>query len=476
MVTGKSHKPTRFARFVLYPIAGIIFCIILAVLLTLANGYRFTYKEGHVSLTKTGMLILTTRPFDASISLNGKTTKYRTSFHLLATKIAALKPGNYKVEVKKSGYRTWTNTLDIQPNMVTWANYILLFANKLNIAEIEVPRGTVIAHSESGRQLLFMDRTTAFDLVSLDVNNLSQRKFWPISTPLETWLTLPIIQSAEFSPNTEIALLKITNGARTEYVVSDTRSGSAKLIHLNVTLGQDFDNAWWSVSNSGELYLQTAKGISLVNIGDSVISTPVLDSAVTLGVDRSKQVLCVAKDAAGDHSVERMNLDGGNKATLVGHIESAKSYKLGYSTQRDILTVLNNDTGELTAYYVGNKSKKTATLLSSGITYFDWSKNGDYLYYYGKDFVKRYDWEKEKETVVALTETPIKLGWYFDEHHYVLTNIKGTFVMDVDGSNIIPISETPVSFSTYEVSNNNIIYAKKDTLGVTKFYKFISEF
>jgi len=476
MVTGKPHKPTKFTRFVLYPIAGVFFFAALTIVLTLANGYRFTYSNGKVGLIKTGMLIVTTRPFDATITMNGKLTKYKTGFYLLATKISALKPGNYDIEIKKAGYRTWRDTLEIKPNMVTWANYILLFAEKLNISKVDAPAGQVIAKSENGRHLLFSSKTDKFDLKSLDSNNISTKEFWPTTVPTEAWLANPVITSAEYSPNSDLVLLKITNGERTEYVVVDSGANPVKLIHLNTTLGNDFQNAWWNVANNTELYLQTSSGISLVSVNATSLPTPILDSAISFKVDESRQILYVTKDSSNVYSVNKMNLDGGNKTTLVTGIPAAKSYRLGYSTSYNTLTVLNNDTGELTAYGTSNANKKISTLLSTGVTSFGWSKSGEYLYYYGSDFVKRYDWAKNKETVASLRAKPNNLHWYFDESHYLVSDNSGIYEMDYDGSNVVPISEKPVSLSNQDTGNSNVLYATKDDAGVETYYKFISEF
>lgn len=476
MVTGKSHKPTKFTRFVLYPLAGVFFFCILVVVLTLANGYRFTYSNGEVGLTKTGMLILTTRPFDATITINGKLTKYKTGFHLLPTKIAGLKPGFYDVRVARKGYRTWIDTVEIKPNMVSWANYILLFPEKLNIAKINTPAGRVIATSDNGRHALFADNLAAFTLKSMDTNSLSVRNFWPDATPLEAWLVKPQILSAEYSSNSELALLRVANGARIEYVAVDATASPAKLIHLNATTKTDPTNVWWNTNRNDEVYVETAAGISLVGINATSLPAPILTGATYFEVDENKHILYVSKNATGTLSVDRMNPDGGNKTTLVPSVAAAKSYRLSYSQKIDRVAVLNRDTGELTSYYIGTAGKKTATVLSTGVTAYHWSKSGEYLYYYGRDFVRRFDFVKNKETVTPLTEVPTSIHWYFDENHYLVVNNKGVSVMDINGSNIVSIAGSDAKNSIYDNGNNNILYSVTDSVGKSSFYKFLSEF
>lgn len=477
MVTGKPHKPSKFARFVLYPLGGAFFLVVLTVVLTLATGYRFIYSGGKVGLVKTGMLIVSTRPFDALVSLNGKATKYRTGFYLLPTKISSLRPGFYDVELSKSGYRSWKDRLEITPNLVTWANYVLLFPNKLNIAKIAVPIGNVIAKSDNGRHILFSGNLeNKFSLKSLDSNNLSAKDFWPSVTPAETWLVSPVITGATYSSNNDRILLKITDGARTEYVVSDASSNQAKLIHLNSTLKQDFTEAWWNVANNNEIYLLGPAGLSLANINDTALANPILADIVSLKVDEARQVYYVTKNQGGTYVVGRMNLDGSNKTILEDSIAPSKSYELGFSSKNNILTILNHDTGDLTAYYIGNASKKYSLKLSGGVTSFAWSPNRQRLLYFGKNFVKGYDWEKNKETDVSLSDATSDVSWYFDENHYLINDTKGVFVTDYDGSNMVPISETPAGVTVLDQGNNGVLYTGKDDSGKEVFYKYISEF
>jgi hypothetical protein len=476
MVTGKSQKPTRFTRFVIYPLVGLGFIIVLSIILTLANGYRFTYSSGKVGLVKTGMLIVTTRPFEANIFINGKENKQKTSFNILPTKISGLIPGNYDIEIKKNGYRTWRDNLDIKPNMVTWANYVLLFADKLNISKINAPVGNVITRSENGRHILFASNQNGFDLLSIDTNNLTTKDFWPAVSPIEMWLASPNIQSGILSPSNDLALLRVTNGQRIEYIVSDARVNPTKLVHLNTTLRQDLLDAWWNITNNNELYVKTAAGISLVNMSDTSKSTPILSDAITFQVDESRQIFYIAKNENGNYSVDRLSLDGSNKTTLVDSVVASSSYKLGFSSTNEILSVLSKDSNDLMTYYIGGSGKKTSIKLSGDVTDFEWSKDGDYIYYWGKNFIKRYDWVKSQEDIIELADSPISVSWYFDENHFFVTNSKGIFVMDYDGSNVVPIYESEVSFSSLDTSNSNIVYSTKNESGEKTYFRFLSEF
>lgn len=478
MVTGKPHKPSKFVRFVLYPLVGVLFALVLGVILTMANGYRFTHENGKFGLTRTGMIIVSSRPFDGQVILNGKTTKYRSGFYLLPTKISGVKPGFYDIEVTKSGFLPWKNRLEVSPNMVAWANYILLFAEKLNIAKIDAPVGSVASSSENGRHILLTALVdNKFHLESLDSNNLSIKEFWPTSQVFtEPWLVSPQIVSAEYSLNNDRVLLELKNADALEFVVLDASGNQPKLTRISTILAKSFTGAWWSPVNNNALYLESSGEIYLANISDTKLASPLLTKVVSFDVAEGRQAFYVVKDVAGTYSVGRMNLDGSNEATVVPSILPGASFKLGYSTQTSILVVLNEENHLLTAYYLGGSGKKHSLDLSSDVVSFGWYKNGQKLYYYGKDFVKRYDWEKGRETLATLDTAPLSVDWFFDENHYLIRTEKGVFVMDYDGYNHVPISEVPATSMVLDHGNNNVIFSTKDPNNLEKYYKYISEF
>jgi hypothetical protein len=478
MVTTKHYKPGKFARFVLYPLGAIAFFMLLTVVLILANGYRFTFNNNKVGLVKTGMLIVSSRPFlGGQIFLNNKATKDYSGFYLLPTKISDLTPGTFDVQIRKSGYRTWEDHLEITPNMVTWADYVLLFADKLNINKINVPTGSMIAQSLDGRHILFSDQTqTNFTLKSVDTNNLSVKDFWPQTGITDTWLTTPQILSAQYSINNDRLLLKIHNGDKVDSVVADNTGSQPKLVDLSTILGKNFTDAWCNPANNDQFYMLDGENVYLVNISDTSLGNPIADNVISLNVADNNQIYYVAKNSDGTYYLSKMNLDGSQKETLVDSIAPGASYKIGFSSQNSIVAVLNNTTGDLNTYYIGNAVKKYSIKMSGNVLGFDWSKDGQKLNYFGKNFVKRYDWENNKEVSDSLTDTTLSLDWYFDENHYLVVSDKGLYVIDFDGSNKVSISNAATINEILDQGNNNIIYSTKATDGQATFYRFVSEF
>lgn len=97
-----------------------LFCVLLPIVLSYALGYQIDYST--LKVYKTGILYINSNPAGAAIYLNG---------HLFSdvtpAQVEELKPGAYKVEVRRDGFYPWERELVIRPNMVTRADRIVLF-------------------------------------------------------------------------------------------------------------------------------------------------------------------------------------------------------------------------------------------------------------------------------------------------------------------------------------------------------------
>ncbi len=87
----------------------IIFVGLLGLVIAYGRGYRWSFKNK--SLHSTGILSVNSNPNAAKVYLNGE-LKGVTDINLTLT------PGEYKVEIKKDGYTSWTKNLKIKGELV----------------------------------------------------------------------------------------------------------------------------------------------------------------------------------------------------------------------------------------------------------------------------------------------------------------------------------------------------------------------
>ncbi|MFA5070064.1 MAG: PEGA domain-containing protein [Patescibacteria group bacterium] len=101
----------------------LFFLLSAPLLLFYASGRIFQFSER--KFTKTGVCVVDSYPRNADIYINGELTKKRTP-----AKISNLRPGEYNLEIKKTGYQNWRKNLNIYANYTTFAENIYLFKNK----------------------------------------------------------------------------------------------------------------------------------------------------------------------------------------------------------------------------------------------------------------------------------------------------------------------------------------------------------
>lgn len=118
---------TLRSRFLLVGAGILIFVLSTPGIVLYALGYKLDYKNR--SLTKTGSLIVHTRPDRANIFINDSVQTKRTD----AT-VRFLTPGDLNIKIDKPGYQSWTKRLTVRSGLVTWANqdrdFITLFYEK----------------------------------------------------------------------------------------------------------------------------------------------------------------------------------------------------------------------------------------------------------------------------------------------------------------------------------------------------------
>lgn len=110
----------RVKRAVAFYFSVILYLILLPIILSYSLGYKIDFRK--FKIYKTGILSISSSPAGALIYINEKEHN-----DLTPARIEELKPGAYRVEVKREGFYAWEKELTVRPNMVTKAEKIILF-------------------------------------------------------------------------------------------------------------------------------------------------------------------------------------------------------------------------------------------------------------------------------------------------------------------------------------------------------------
>ena len=134
----------RIKRMVAFYFSVGLFCVTLPIVLSYALGYTIDYKE--FCVYKTGIISINSQPAGASVYLNGKKITDSTP-----AQIEELRPGSYKIEVRRDGFYPWEKELDVLPGMVTKADRIVLFPVMRDMVRLGGKDAVDFAVSEAGQ-------------------------------------------------------------------------------------------------------------------------------------------------------------------------------------------------------------------------------------------------------------------------------------------------------------------------------------
>lgn len=111
---------TKHSRNIYYVAMILLFFVLAPLVVFYVLGYRLDVSEGRI--VQTGVLVLSSEPSRASVTLNGELRDQQTT-----ARIDAVRTGMYTVTVGKKGYIPWEKQLAVLPGRSTIADAIVLF-------------------------------------------------------------------------------------------------------------------------------------------------------------------------------------------------------------------------------------------------------------------------------------------------------------------------------------------------------------
>ena len=432
--------------------------MILIFLLALANGYKPFFNDGKISFQRTGMIIANSKPQGADVYINGKYTGSKTSYPFLSVRITSLKPGDHQIQIKKTGYKTWEKLVEVRANFVTWANYVLLFPEKLDPHPIaDIKSMSVQDNSKNNRYYVMSSTNTKgqTELYFYDVSANTKKLVWPISkTPIEPWLVNPQVTKAEISPDNNKLLVWVKKDNSTAVAILDLSNQDNGFIYQIDQSKNIYQKILWNPKNSSELIALSGKNLSKISLGQNQQTTSqILDSGIIDYSIESDNNIYYIKESPISYSLMKMSTDGSDKNIISDAVEKSAAYKFSYSKQKDVVALLPVDTRNLTAYYhLGGQPNSLK--LDQDIKDMSWSKDGLRILYVSDKDAKFFDWEKTEEKPINVGVHIKNISWYFDKYHVIFQANNGdVIVSDYDGSNQVKLADKATLFYVYNQSS-----------------------
>ena len=115
--------------FVGYLLVGIAIGLAALILIFLSYGYSLDCKTG--SVIQNGIVFVASKPADAEIFINGEKYKDNTDARLV------LPSAQYKLEIRKNGYRTWQRDFYLSGGEIQRFIYPFLFPTTLSTSDVD---------------------------------------------------------------------------------------------------------------------------------------------------------------------------------------------------------------------------------------------------------------------------------------------------------------------------------------------------
>ncbi|MEI7480670.1 MAG: PEGA domain-containing protein, partial [bacterium] len=144
------NKSELIYRRITYSLFIILFLIVTPLIIFYTQGYRFNFKNQHIQ--QTGILVISSNPKKADITLNDKYTEKNTP-----TRLENLMPGNYNIKLSKPGYYSWEKKLPIYENYTSFAENILLWKQTTSSPLTNIASSGQIAISPNKQDAYFID-------------------------------------------------------------------------------------------------------------------------------------------------------------------------------------------------------------------------------------------------------------------------------------------------------------------------------
>lgn len=224
----RAHQKRLFLGYFLIGVAILLGSLILVLL---SYGFDVDRRTGQV--IQNGLIFTASAPESAKIYLNGKDSGN-------TDKKLTVPAGEYNLELKRDGYRTWKRSFNLEGSSIERLVYPVLFPVKMNTKDQQVYSATPAFSTQSlDRRWIITAQPNSFTNFELFDANNPKDPLVPFSIPA-TLLTTPTgvpqtLTLVEWSSDNRHVLLKHSYGESYEFIMLD-REVPASSVNVNKLL------------------------------------------------------------------------------------------------------------------------------------------------------------------------------------------------------------------------------------------------
>ena len=441
--------PNKERRYTFMLMIGYLFVgvgIFIATLILLYYAYGFGFgKNGEV--VQNGLVFVSSSPNPANVYLNGKLYKAQTNTR------AILQEGEYFMELKRAGYRSWTREVTVDGGKVVHYDYPLLIPTVLKAnAEKTFEQAPTISLQSPDRRWLLAGRTDINQFEVLDSKNPKVVTNEIITIPagiLTSATTTQSWQLVEWSNDNKHVLLKHIFGVSSEYILLD-RSAPESTLNLTKTLGVN-PTSINLIDKKYDSYLLFDLAKQLLSKASLSTPSPVLflDHVLAFKSYGTDTMLYVASSGPDGDGTVKVKLVQGDKSYNIRELPHSSTYLVDVTKYSGAMYVAAGASSEGKVYVykepiaqINDKDFSIAVperlLRVDAPTYMAFSSNSRFLLVQGGTKFAVYDAEDNKGFSYAVKDsidTPQINATWIDGHHLMYVSKGVAVIFDYDQHN-----------------------------------------
>lgn len=416
----------RVLLVIAYALSGAAIIAATFILVAIGEGYSYDFRTNQFVLN--GLLVLSTPYQSGTVYINGRSVHRQTPYR------TTLQAGDYDLEIRRPGYKTWQKHVVVRPSEVTDYPQIMLLPDsfKSEVAT-QAQSATAIFASSNHKHIAYM--TSGAD-PGVWVLNVGQHQGTKVFTPVPATPEVPAMTlvSAAWSADGSHLLVTAKVGETNNYLVVPSGGGNA--INLTDIFKFDFSGLQFSSYDWRELFWLSPEGLRKLNIDSKTVSAPLADkvASFTYAGDR---VVYVQSTQLGK-AIYSMDRNGNQVKRLVESVAESDSYDLAYSSfrGRDLLAVVPRQTATATLYLDIYGSTPTSVVVSKNASNVTFSFDGRYMAYYSTNNFGSYDIDRAQLSVASRNLAPIQSLMWLDNFHVLINTHDNAAVAEADGDNV----------------------------------------
>jgi len=465
-------QPKKIYWIFIYPLTTVAFILLSVLFILSARGYNIHFENGRPEFKKTGMFIVSSKPAGVDVLLDGKHVSRKTN-GLFSTKITRLSQGKYTLSLEKEGFYSWTKELEIYPEMVTWANYVLLFSKNPDVEKINLEGSLVQRFSSADRKAdLILTKSPTGELLYRVSNDSGEIAVVLETDKLGADKKVSGIRILDWSKDRRNILISAVLAGETKYW--NVNADSHNVEDLSVLSPVKYDKLMFNTGNSDELYGLFQGNLRRINLKTREV-TGILEKNIGYFTFSLDGKIYYIQNKGKARALYSANGDLFGKTEISDNLPVSESYEIKVSDKEQKVALKVKE--DLTLYVVAKVNEKNSLIsMGKNVSEFLWSPEGDKLFYKKEKMpivFEDKEYKKEsKEYRFTESDNFKNITWY-DNYHLLAEENGKVKVIDFDGTNEVILGSSLKDTGVfYNPDHGNIYFfsgADKDKTILSKY-------